>query len=294
MNFYIGVDAGGTKTTAIAYDELKKIVYTSKKGPGNLSVNWEVAIDNICAAIDDVLTNISLDKIKGIAVGVAGINNEKQKDIENLLISKYPVPVIIESDYYLAYKSIFKENDGILIIVGTGVVLLGKYKGKKNKLGGWGHLLGDEGSGYDIVIRTFKRSIEIWEKEEKLPKLMKRIMLQVNIERIEDVKSFVYNNDKSKIASFTPIIMKEAVKGNELALSIVNETVEIIFKKIELMYKKLNPSSTIRYSLMGGVLKPDTIVAEKLLNKINHEISALQYTVPRDSNEAVNYLFKNV
>lgn len=287
MNYYIGVDAGGTKTSAIAYDEKTTKLTEEITGPGNLSVNWKEALVNIHSSINNVINKHQSNDLKGIAIGVAGLPIHRRTELIEQLESLYSVPVEVESDYILAYSSIFNNVDGILLIAGTGVVLYGCYKEQSVKLGGWGHLLGDEGSGYDIVIRTLKKSISYLEETNTLSPIAIVLMEKLGIKCFESIKSFIYNKEKSEIASLAPLIIKEAEKGDEISLNVADEIAQALYERIDLMVRQLEVKRCINFSLMGGVLEKGSIITKKLLNKISKNDIELNYIRPQVPNEGV-------
>ncbi|WP_423190403.1 anhydro-N-acetylmuramic acid kinase AnmK [Alkalibacterium sp. f15] len=277
MNYYIGVDAGGTKTSASSYDDKENSLSEVKNGPGNISVNQTDALNNIYKSIDDILKIEKEHNLKGIAMGIAGLPNDKKEEFISLFNKKYNVPIIIESDYMMAFKSTFKKNNGILVIAGTGVVMFGSYDEQTVKLGGWGHLLGDEGSGYDIVIRTIKHAIDLFEEKNTQAEVITELITAIGCDDFEGLKRYIYANEKSEIAKFAPLIVEKAKKGDPFVVSIINEVVDILYSKIKLISKKLGLEKMTEFSAMGGVLSPDSFVLELLLLKINSDHSYLKY-----------------
>ena len=106
-------------------------------------------------------------------------------------------------------------------------------------IGGWGNLLGDEGSGYRISIDAIKRMI--FEEEHSIPQseLTKKIMEKVEIKSVGEITKFVYSSTKDDIASLAPIVARLGEAGDEIASEIlINEGIEIA-KTVENVYKKL-------------------------------------------------------
>lgn len=293
MDFYIGVDAGGTKTSASSYDQKENVLNESKNGPGNVSVNWASALINIRTSIDDIIKIENKNTLKGIAIGIAGLPPEKKEELSELFFEEYKVPVVIESDYMMAFRSTFRRGNGILVIAGTGVVMFGSYKGKTVKLGGWGHLLGDEGSGYDIVIRTVKHSIQLFEERNIQTEVLTDLINVFNSFDLEGLKRYIYSNEKSNIAKGAPVVVARAELEDSFALSVINEIVEILYDKITLLCKKLGVKGTVDFSAMGGVLNPESYVLKLLLQRIDATSDCLKYVPFVSPNAAVVDLIKS-
>ncbi|MDT2842717.1 BadF/BadG/BcrA/BcrD ATPase family protein [Vagococcus lutrae] len=119
----IGIDAGGTKTTAQLFDQNMKVIKTAESGFGNPLVNFEKAILNIETSIFTVLneTNTSLNTIELIAVGSAGASSGGYSEqIKQHLKNKFHTKIIVMSDLELSHIATFNNKEGILLIAGTG------------------------------------------------------------------------------------------------------------------------------------------------------------------------------
>ncbi len=77
--YYIGVDAGGTKTYTAIVDQKQKIIFEYKNGPGNIAVAYDEAKTNILAGIKAALSSAYGPACKGIVIGVAGAGKGSRK-----------------------------------------------------------------------------------------------------------------------------------------------------------------------------------------------------------------------
>ncbi|EXJ23133.1 Anhydro-N-acetylmuramic acid kinase [Alkalibacterium sp. AK22] len=292
MDYYIGVDAGGTKTTAIAYDSNENKFNEVKKGPGNVSVNWSMALKNIENSIHEVKKDQSKNNLKGISVGIAGLIPSKKEEITSYLEQLFSVPVEVDTDYKLAFDSTFKSGNGILLVAGTGVVLYGCSNNETAKIGGWGHLLGDEGSGYDIVIRTIKQAIEVYEEENRHVSIIEKILTKIDGSTMEDIKLYIYSHEKSDIAQFAPLIIQSAEKGDKFSVTILEDIVTVLHGKLILMKDKLKTDHKIDVSVMGGILSQKSYVLTLLLDRLKED-TRFTFIEPKEPNAAVVKLYKD-
>ena len=150
----ISVDVGGTKSKAVLYNEagetLREVVVGSCHPMQN---DDETIINNIQACI--------LDDNAPIVFGFAGYGRSQSlKDKIDRLVAKacgtHPYHIIPDTE--MAMYSTLLGHDGITVILGTGSVAFRKENAKTTQIGGWGFVLGDEGSGYEIgqnVLKTF-------------------------------------------------------------------------------------------------------------------------------------------
>jgi N-acetylglucosamine kinase-like BadF-type ATPase len=158
------------------------------------------------------------------------------------------------NDAEIALKAMLKGKDGILTIAGTGSVAFGIDDNVTSRCGGWGNLLGDEGSGYKISIDAIKRMI--YEEENSIEKseLTKKIMEYLEINSVEEVTKFVYSSTKDEIAALTPIVARLGEAGDKIAAEIlINEGRELA-RTVENVYRKLG-FNKCSIALVGGVIK---------------------------------------
>ncbi|MTK12766.1 MAG: ATPase, partial [Clostridiaceae bacterium] len=191
----------------------------------------------------------------GIYLGLAGIEaGENKKLVEKTVKSKFNTHIEIYNDAELAFYALLKGEEGILAISGTGSIALGISKGKKIISGGWGHLLGDEGSGYSIAINAYKRMIYEEEFGLEKSKLTKTILKELSLKNVQDIKGIVYYSTKDEIASIVPTIVKLAEEQEENALRILKEAGIEIALMVHRLWKKLKLQGTIKVALKGSII----------------------------------------
>ncbi|MBC2399233.1 N-acetylglucosamine kinase [Clostridium tetanomorphum] len=262
MKYVIGVDGGGTKTEAVAYDLNGGKVASSLKGFGNLVNGKEEALENIIESIEELINDLGKENFEGLYLGVAGSEvGDNAKLIESEIKDKLLLDSVVMNDGELALRSTLKGDDGILTIAGTGSIAFGINKDKYARCGGWGHLLGDEGSGYKIAIEAIKRMI--YEEDNSLEKsvLSKAIMEKLKISSVSQITDFVYSSTKDDISSLTPIVSKLGEEGDKIAKEILLEEGIALAKSTENVYKKLKFDGC-SIGLVGGVIKKSIIVRQ--------------------------------
>lgn len=259
MKYIIGVDGGGTKVEATAYSIDGIAIKTSIKGFGNLLNNQEKALKNIIDSIKEILEYLSNEELINIYLGIAGSEvGNNTKIIKEEVKEKLNLDCIVMNDSKIALKAMLKGEDGILVIAGTGSVALGINGNKTIRCGGWGSLLGDEGSGYKISIEAIKRMI--LEEEYSMPKsrLSKSIMEKLNIKSVHEITDFVYSSTKDEIASLAPIVVKLSEEGDDISIQILlNESIAFA-RTTENVYRKLGFESC-DIALVGGVIRNSII-----------------------------------
>src|SRR5512146_1820077 len=168
--FVVGVDCGRTKTLGHLADLNGAAVARHSVGPTNPNVvGVEESARTICNLIRHLCTQRSCrpGHLRGIALGLAGAGGEKvqvelrEKVLRGLHEAGMPdPPVQVVTDIRIALEGAFGGRAGIAVVAGTGSSIMYKTEqGEVGLIGGWGRVLGDEGSGYFIGLEALKAVI---------------------------------------------------------------------------------------------------------------------------------------
>lgn len=203
----IGIDAGGTKTLGVLYDKNGNEVEIAQKGMGNVLVNYDKAYANIVSCIE-ALCQIAQQKVDLITVGGAGVSAVIDALTEQLT-ARFSTRVIVKTDVQMSHIATFKNNDGMLLISGTGSVLLSNHNGEFTQYGGWGHLLGDEGSAYWLakqILLAYKDYLE----NKPIPAGFEAYvpLLKEQLPTRQDVIHLVYRCSKDEVANLVLLMVK--------------------------------------------------------------------------------------
>jgi len=246
MQYIIGIDAGGTKTEAVAYNKDGTEISRGLAAFGNPVIHQEKAFENIIRSIQSCLSNLQADRCVGIVSGVAGIEaNNNRLALYHNLNRLFHVPITVLNDAELSYFSLLKADDGILTIAGTGSVSIGYHNEKMYMCGGWGHLLGDEGSAYDIAIQAIKSAIVDFEMGLPIHSLTADLLNKMNISHVPEIKSFVYKEQKSMIASLSEVVGYHADKDDLRAANILKQAGNSLALQTITLLKRLSLANTI-------------------------------------------------
>lgn len=272
MSYIIGVDGGGTKTEAVAYDLNGKKISEGKAGYGNLLINEKQAIINIIDAIEQCLVSLKREECQYICLGLAGYGGVKNtKGVKDALYEKFHIPFTIVNDGMIAHAALLRGKDGILTISGTGSVSIGVHNGIEKLAGGWGHILGDEGSGYWIAMQAFMNMTK--EEDEGLvySQLTNLILSKLGYSDVLEIKKFIYAASKAEIAAFVPIIAELAKAGDPFSQNILRQAGYHLAKITLDVYKKLNFEHSTTVAIKGSVLTHISMVQESFVAHLKHK-----------------------
>ena len=285
VNFYLGIDGGGSSLKALLGDENKKIIGAIKSGPVNYqSAGLEKTKANFASLFNycENYFKVAIGDIKCICLGCAGANNKQDKMIYANMIKElgYKGKLLIYNDAYIALVGANGEAKGAVLISGTGSIAYGISKdGKHVRVGGWGHIIGDEGSGYAIgrdALNAITRSIDGIIPQTKLTEA---ILNKLNISNLDELITFVYdpNTQKQHIAELSPIVIEKACE-DRIAAKIVDDAVNNLWQMVYGLKIKMDMDS-FNLSLSGSILTETDVIRKKIIKKLNEELPQIQITM---------------
>lgn len=277
MDYIIGVDGGGTKTEAVAYDLEGNLLEKSLTGFGNLLNSKDEALENIVTSIENVIMKLGIDGFKGVYLGLAGSEvGDNAKVVYEEVKKRFNVEPEVMNDSDLALKALLKGEDGILVIAGTGSIAFGIKEDKSAKCGGWGNLLADEGSAYKISIEAYKQMTYEEDYDLAQSELSKRILEHLDLENIDGVIGFIYSSTKDEIAKIAWIVSELAENGDENCINILKQEGAAIAKDAERVYKKLGFNSC-KIGLVGSAIRKSKILRETFEEYLNSKLNITEF-----------------
>ena len=266
-NYYLGIDGGGSRTISLVAD-CRGNVATYEAGPG---INFyasgiEESRKNLRVVVGKLAQKIDIKRIKRAFIGNSAIdysiNDDAVKAYKNGILD---CPLSMRSDAYAALVGHTLGGKGCLVISGTGSVAVSRdAAGQYRQLGGWGHLLGDEGSAYEIAVKGYKAAIHCFDGLGSgiLPDTMlaARVMERHGLsEPYELLKVINPGLGKKEIAAFSLDVKECAEAGDNIALGILEEAA-IYLAELGAAAAKLAGVSVI--GIYGSVLTKDRFVRE--------------------------------
>ena len=280
----IGIDAGGTKTLGILYKENQAI--DSVKGEmGNPIVKFDIAVNNVVQVIENLLlkNKLKYSNISHISIGMAGAST-LLPELTSALKEKLQCNFSIESDLKMSHIATFKNKDGNLFIAGTGSSLLCRKNGQFIQKGGWGHILGDEGSGYWIgkqILKTYINFLDYNESPMDFLDLLPTIQ-QIFPNR-QSIINTVYNSPKTEVAKLATLYLDYS--NNLFLTSIARQAGKDIAKAL----LSCNQENNITVAFEGSVIKNNSHVLNSVLTEIESHNKTLTIISSRPANESVFY-----
>ena len=161
MDVFVGIDGGGSRATAVATDVEGRELARVEGGPGRIRLDAPGTGAHVLADLVDHVIREAGARLPaaGLICALAGAGREdaRRELAAALLREAVAIRLRVVTDAEAAYQDAFGGGPGILLIAGTGSIAWGRdADGRTIRAGGWGALLGDEGSGYDLGLRALR------------------------------------------------------------------------------------------------------------------------------------------
>lgn len=273
MPWVLGLDGGGTKTVAIVANEKGRVLGRGESGPANYhTAGLAKASENIRnaahAAIEDA--GIVGQALTAAFFALAGVDRPADRQVMSGVIASLGLtcPVHIDHDASAALAGATGGLPGVVVIAGTGSICYGEdTKGARARAGGYGPLLGDEGSGYDIGRKALIAALRAEDGRSPATVLTERIRQRFMLEKMTDLINLVYGNpaplQRPDIAALTPMVVEAANEGDGIAKEILRVAGRELGLCAAAVLQRLNwdGAATVPVAGSGGVFAAGNLLA---------------------------------
>lgn len=278
MNYYIGIDGGGTNTRACIVDDQQRIVGLGTSGPSSIdTVSIDVTLANIDEAIQSIVQSKRLDnfEVSAIVVGLGGVLTEESKQYvkKHLLSLPYittQTNIQVENDVYSAFLGGLAMNSGICMIVGTGSVVYGiDESGRSHRAGGYGYQEGDLGSSYHLGVEAIQYMARVFDKRLKPSLLSNELLNHLEVKTIDDLMECImhYHNRRTLIASLAPFVTRCATSGDKVAQQICDRAVSELVLSVKAVLSVLDLKNP-EIAIIGSLGNSEGYFKEKLYQSL--------------------------
>jgi glucosamine kinase len=274
---FLGVDGGGSKTLAIVVDAQGQERGRGQAGSSNYAaVGVHQAVAHLRAAAEEAAQAAGYTlPLKAAWLGLAGV--DRPEDVVLLLPYVQPLAehIHLTNDAELVLSGL-ERSVGVALIAGTGSIALGRdAEGTTTRAGGWGHILGDEGSGYEIGRLALQAAARAADGRGQPTLLLNLIMNHWSLPKAEDMIAQVYKDeDKAQIARLSSLVFIAAHAGDEAARQIVQHAAQELALAALTVGRALNfPDERMPLALGGGLLVHEAVFRMQVLRRIRHRLT---------------------
>ncbi|HVZ76934.1 MAG TPA: BadF/BadG/BcrA/BcrD ATPase family protein [Gemmatimonadaceae bacterium] len=276
----IGIDGGGTKTTALVADDQGQQL-AEVQGPASAVRPGHVAAsaDAIAAVVRDALAAAGMgeEKPRALCVGVAGVGREHMRqELEQALAERALADeLVVSPDYTVALDDAFGDGAGVLLIAGTGSVAFGRAPaGTHARCGGWGPVFGDEGSGARIGRRALSIVAAAADGREPETALTGAILTATQVNETTDLIDWAASATPAAFAALAPVVMTAADTGDLRANSLLSMAVEDLALHVRSLARQLvaDERAAVPVAVSGGVLRRGSSLRKRLEHRLKSAV----------------------
>ncbi|MCC3377435.1 N-acetylglucosamine kinase [Cohnella sp. REN36] len=270
MNYYLGVDAGGSKTYTLIADERGNVVGKGEGGNGNHQLGYETARRSIAESVEMALDDAGLtpDRITYAYFGLAGADREPDYRILRPMIAELGFPNHdINCDTMIAMRAGTSRPYGVVLICGSGTNSAGRNReGAFYQCGGFTYLFGDFGGGGTIVVEAFRSVIRSWDGRERPTLLTELLLADLGYATVQEMFDDYLDNGKSPPLRHAKLVFEAAVRGDAVAQDILRFQGQELGKSAVAVIRRLGmEAETFDVVLAGSIVtrgKGDFVHAE--------------------------------
>jgi N-acetylmuramic acid 6-phosphate etherase len=264
----LGVEGGGTKTAWVLVErdgEELRIVDQGKLPPSNLRLT---APDRLRAILSELPKEIDR---AGIFLAGCGTDEDRQS-LLRLCAEIWPgAKIITGSDRDSGLAAALGHADGIAVNAGSGSSVTGRRGEKIEKAGGWGHILGDAGGGYFLVIQALRLILREYDLHRGEVQFTERVLRALSLNNLDEIVRWAQTADKMEVAMLAPVIFEAAAEGDTRVMEIIEEGARCLCEYTEAVATRLHLLAP-KVILLGGLFHRDSIYTHAFKRRVKKNL----------------------
>jgi N-acetylglucosamine kinase-like BadF-type ATPase len=266
-----GVDGGSSSTRCIAIETESWHLATSRSGPSNIfSAGPEKTLASVNEALNTALNKLGTDEADIVALCLSGAWAAHDK-LTKLFAGRIRArKVLIRSDVEAATAACLgPEKRGIVVVAGTGSVVVGVAGNSLVRAGGWGPIFNDEGGAYDVSVKALRAAFESYDGRGEKTNLEVAARLFFKVRRLEDLARLAHKIERERIARFAVVVKSKADDGDRVAMSILEDAAASLSRGVIAVAEKIGITTdeALNVYLVGGMFTGKSGMLTKSMHK---------------------------
>jgi N-acetylglucosamine kinase-like BadF-type ATPase len=293
---WLGVDGGGTNCRAVVTNDAVSTLGEGRAEAANfLRVGLEKAISHVKQAAHQACAQAGIEasQITAACIGLAGVSHpDHNRRMLAALKEALPIKeILLETDARVALAGATGNSAGIVIIAGTGSIACGiNARGRFARSGGWGPIMGDEGSGSYIGRRALEAVMMAYDYRGEPTAMMEPVLKHFGVASPPELPPVIYETTDeqrravmTKIAQLSHIAVRAAEQGDPVALNIMRDAAAELAKAAVAVIEQLRMErDTFRLAYVGGVFEAGELILKPLREEIQKVAPNAEIAPPLD------------
>lgn len=280
MGYFLALDAGGTKTTALLADDSSVLARSQVETIKLLRTTEQVAKTRLTALLQELSAkaDVPLTEIHGTCMGTAGYSVDKVREWSYATLRRLVGgAVAVCGDEEIALDAVFPGAPGVLVIAGTGSNVIGRCSdGTLHSAGGWGPVLGDEGSGYWIGLEAIRVALRAQDRGVSSC-LLAEILRYWKLPALQDLVMLAHRQPPPDFASLARIVAECAERGDALALGLLKRAGEELADAVSVVHSKMQAArceepAELGVACTGSVITHILPVRQAMTEQLRHTV----------------------
>ncbi|MDL2228645.1 ATPase [Treponema sp. OttesenSCG-928-L16] len=280
MKYFFGIDGGGTRSRLKIITGNDELVYQGEGGSTNIyAVLPEEALDNVYTLLAGGLeaAGIGTADISAGCVGSAGLSRPPEKKLfEDFFKNRFGLtcPLYLCNDGEILLVGGLEKLEGLCLIAGTGSLALGRLAdGSTARSGGYGYMIGDEGSAFWIAHQAIRRSMRSMEGRDLPTGMLDALQKEYGLSSPDEFVYLLHKQfNKADIASRAGMVSGFALKKDPLAADILREASENLVSLVVSVVSRMPELEKADLVLSGGVLENDRYIRDQFAGLLGSKL----------------------
>jgi len=291
MPWVLGLDGSGTRTVALVANERGRVLGRGEGGPANYhTAGLAHASEAISSAVHAAIGDAGLvpQALSTAFFAIAGVDRVTDRQVMSGAVARTGLqcPIHLDHDAAAALAGATGGQPGVVVIANTGSIAYGEdHHGTRARSGGYGPILGDEGSGYDIGRKALIAALRAEDGRGPSTTLAQKLKTRFMLDRMPDLINLVYGDpaplQRPDIAGLAPMAVEAAREGDSIAREILRVSGRELGLAAAAVLQRLewNPGVPVPVAGSGSVFAAGSILAlpmEQVVRSVCPQAQMLQ------------------
>jgi N-acetylglucosamine kinase-like BadF-type ATPase len=274
MIHVLGIDAGGTKTVCYLADETGAVLSEARSGGANLQAVGELQVEKVLHEVMEAAIAERQIVPAAICLGIAGVDRPDDFAVVRAIMKRigYKARVLIVNDALVALEAGTPGGPGVVIISGTGSIAYGRNAaGEAARAGGWGYVLGDEGSGYWIGRAALRAVLRESDRRGPRTALTPMLLKHFGVAEAQGLIHEIYHTNlkPSAIGALAESVQAAFREGDQAAIGILRSAADELEAAGLSVARRLDlVGRVIPFILSGGIFRAVPWLEEELSRRL--------------------------